>query len=229
MGKAVLLVLSNVSEIATGFQGSSTIRTGFDIKEAALAYHHLHNTQGLEINLASPAGGPCVLDPASLKASEHEEEVQAFLANECAMNWLKCTDRLGAFDVERFQAVLFIGGAGAMMDFAACKEAGKLAKYIANKGGVVAAIGHGAAAFLSTEDWIRHKRVTANTFEEDRDMNLEKTLPFSIEKKLKEAGADFKKADKFSTNVVVDGPLITAQNRNSTREWIYKIEQHLHK
>lgn len=229
MGKAVLLVLTNVSEIPPGLSGTTKQKAGFDIKEAALAYHHLHHSLGLEINLASPAGGVCVVDPASLKASEHEEEVQAFLANECALNWLKCTDRLGDFDVERFQAVLFIGGAGAMFDFAACQEAGKIAQYIANKGGVTAAIGHGAAAFLTAKDWIRSKQVTANTFEEDRDMNLEKSLPYSIEKKLKEAGANFKKVEKFKTNVVVDGHLVTAQNRNSAREWLNVIDKHLQK
>lgn len=71
--------------------------------------------------------------------------------------------------------------------------------------------------------------MTANTVEEDRDLQLEKTLPFSIERKLREAGVQFSKKSKFETHVVVDGRLITAQNRNSTREWLKAISGKLQK
>lgn len=198
-----------------------------------MLYHALHVHSGIELNIASPAGGHCPIDPSSLKSSEHEEEVQAFLADECAMKWIKCTDRLGKFDLGRFQAVIFVGGPGTMRDFGE-REVSETVKKIWNQGGVVAAIGHGAAALVAVRDergesWLKGKKVTSNTTEEDQDMRLEKILPFSIEKKLKEVGANFKKANKFATNVIEDGRLITAQNRNSTREWIRAIETKLQK
>ena len=114
------------------------------------------------------------------------------------------------------------------------QEVSETVKKIWNQGGVVAAIGHGAAALVAVRDergesWLKGKKVTSNTTEEDQDMRLEKVLPFSIEKKLKEVGANFKKVNKFATNVIEDGRLITAQNRNSTREWIRAIETKLQK
>lgn len=250
MGKAILMILTNTQRLAPnsptyddGFvdvlardsdeDGGVFNRTGFDIKEAALAYHAFHVHYGLEFNIASPAGGECFIDPFSLKAGEHEEEVQAFLADACAMQWIKCTDRLGSFDLDRFQAVLFIGGPGAMLDFPSCKGAAHVANTIWERGGVVATIGHGSAALLSLSGekglGLRGKRVTGNTREEDEEMRLEKMLPFSVEKKLAEAGAKFRRGSKFSINVVEDGRLITAQNRNSTRDWIRAIERKLKK
>lgn len=251
MGRAILFVLTNIEYIDPGETSlvdgfteiSAQHRTGFDIKEVALAYHALHIHRGLEINLASPDGGPCPIDPGSLKAAEQEEEVQAFLADECARNWLKCTDRLGAFDTSRFQAVLFLGGPGAMVDYPACKAMRQIVKTIYDDArGVVGAIGHGTAALLNmagsveeeqfkgmeTRNWLKGRIVTGNTVEEDIDMRLEKVLPFSVERRLRESGAKFKKGKKFSINVVVDERLITAQNRNSTREWLQVLTDHLH-
>lgn len=301
MGRAVLLVLTNALQAprqqpAPGAQQN----IGFDIKELALAYHHFHKTLGLEVNLASPSGGQCHIDPALLKASEHEEEVQAFLADKCAMQWVKCTDALGQFDLDRFQAIVFVGGPGAMFDFPSSRPLGKVTRYVWRKDGIVAAIGHGVAALLAMVDptgdgsqdsgsssgeaggkagggrssssssgshhdhsqsdgshsshsdescssdsscdhgreggkrkgssgWLHGRKVTANTVEEDRDLQLEKTLPFSIERKLREAGVQFSKKSKFETHVVVDGRLITAQNRNSTREWLKAISGKLQK
>ncbi|PJF18112.1 DJ-1/PfpI family protein [Paramicrosporidium saccamoebae] len=234
-GKAVLIVLTNTKELQPAGDPTSneSRRTGYDVKEAALAYQYFQKTLGLEVNLASPSGGECTIDPSSLKASEHEEEVQAFLADPCAMQWTKCTDRMGAFDLGRFQAVVFVGGPGAMFDFAGRRVA-QVVKDIWGRGGMVATIGHGAAALLSLwdeqgEPWIKNKKVTANTLEEDHDMRLEKMLPFSIQKRLEEVGAHFKKTEKFANNVVVDGRLVTAQNRNSTRDWLQQIDSLLQK
>jgi putative intracellular protease/amidase len=237
MGRAILIVLTNTRDLPGPHldgMAPDARRTGFDIKEAALAYHYFHKVGGLELNLASPSGGECYIDPRALKAAEHEEEVQAFLADQCAMQWIKCTDQLGHFDLERFQAVLFIGGPGAMFDFPRNRELREVANHIYQKGGIIAAIGHGAAALLDLKDpsgapLIKNKQVTANTTEEDSDMHLEKDLPFSIERKLSEIGAEFKKASKFANNVVVDGRIITGQNRNSTRDWIRQIDNHLQK
>lgn len=236
MGKAILLVLTNVKElhISNRPDEADSRRTGYDIKEAALAYFYFHRQLGLEINLASPEGGECTIDPRSLKAAEHEEEVQAFLADQCAMQWTKCTDRLGEFDLGRFQAVIFVGGPGAMFDFPKSEGLAAVTGEIWRKGGVVAAIGHGAAALLSMKDghgeaWVKGKKLTANTIEEDQEMRLEKMLPFSIERKLTDEGAKFKKSGKFANNVVVDERLVTGQNRNSTRDWLQQIDTLLQK
>lgn len=229
-GKAVLVVLTNV----TILNREKPYRTGFDVKEMAFIYRMLHREYGIEINLASPAGGPCQIDPMSLKASEHEEDVQQFLADECAMQWLQCTDKLGAFDMQRFQCVLFVGGPGAMMDFPMATEAiQETIRYIyEGKEGVVGAIGHGVAALIKvrTADGkrlIEGKRVTANTKEEDEEMELNEEFPFKLEDELQKSGADFKKAGAFSRNVVIDNRIITGQNRNSTRDWIKQVASHL--
>ena len=250
-GKAVLIVLTNVTHLRSHHHdhdhnhNNSSMnacahpthvhhRTGFDIKEMAFLYHTLHKVHNLELNLASPLGGICQIDPLSLKASEHEEAVQQFLADDCAMKWCQCTDKLGTFDLQRFQAVVFVGGPGAMMDFPMATEAiEETLQYVyERKGGVVAAIGHGVAALIKVrmsngKRLIEGKSITANTKEEDREMELEDEFPFKLEEELQRNGADFRKAEAFARNVVIDHRIITGQNRNSTRDWVKQLANQL--
>jgi putative intracellular protease/amidase len=63
---------------------------------------------------------------------------------------------------------------------------------------------------------VKGRRVTGFTNEEEREVQLDKLMPFLLESRLKELGAEFEKSSAWSDYVVVDGNLITGQNPQSS-------------
>jgi putative intracellular protease/amidase len=246
----VLVVLTNTREFpergrrdanALGLTDEEAHRTGFDIKEVAYLYECLtspeqHQLAGpqYQITFASPRGGECHFDPDSLKSSEHDEAVRRFLKDHRAMQLIKSTRKIDEIRPEQYQCVCFPGGPGTLFDLPHNDKINQVVQSIwEEKHGIVAAIGHGICALLnvkskrSNEPLLKGRKVTCNTVEEEREMQLDKALPFMVENKLKEIGARFEKSNKFDVNVVVDERIITGQNRNSTKEWVARIRQQM--
>jgi len=246
----ILIVLTNTREFpergsrnanALGLTEEEAHRTGFDIKEVAYLYECLSNPEQHQltgpqfaVTFASPRGGECHFDPDSLKASEHDEAVRRFLKDQKAMQLIKNTRRLDDIRPEQYQCVAFPGGPGTLFDLPHNDKITHLVQAIwEEKHGMVAAIGHGICALLNVksrktnEPILKGRKVTCNTVEEEREMQLDKALPFMVENKLKEIGARFEKSSKFDVNVVVDERIITGQNRNSTKEWVARIRQQM--
>lgn len=187
-----------------------------------------------DLTFASPRGGHCHIDPVSMKQNEYDDIVKRFLSDHRAMEYIKNTERLESVNPERYDAVIFPGGSGVLFDLPNNRKVSDIVTSIWEKNeGCVATIGHGLAALINVktsknnEYWLKGKRVTCNTVEEEKDLQLDKALPFMLEHKLKEIGARFEKANKFEPKVVTDERLITAQNVNSTREWIEQIKEEL--
>lgn len=64
---------------------------------------------------------------------------------------------------------------------------------------------------------VKGKTVTAFTDEEEEEMQLTKEVPFLLETKLRELGAEFQRAGKWEDFAVTDGTLVTGQNPQSSR------------
>lgn len=95
-------------------------------------------------------------------------------------------------------------------------------------GGVVAAVCHGPAALVNVklaggEPLVKGRKVAAFTNAEEAAVQLTDTMPFLLESRLEEAGAEVQTAADFSENVVVDGRLITGQNPASARLTAQKV------
>ena len=58
--------------------------------------------------------------------------------------------------------------------------------------------------------------MTAFTDSEERAVELDQLMPFLLQTRLRELGAEFVEADDWADNVVVDGKLITGQNPQSS-------------
>lgn len=228
-------------------------RTGTDVKELAYLYHCLTKRSGYQIVLASTQdSSPIPFDPRSIEDSKDDEIVQEFLKDREAMDCVKSPcDISEIVDKARdFSAIIIPGGAGCMIDLtddSIAKELSKLVNRVYDDNeGIVAAIGFGLAALVNvqkeseTKDkeptstkkenaWLKNRAVTCNTTEEIKDMQLDKKLPFNLEQKLKDLGVKYHKTDKFRPYVVIDERLITAQNRNSSKEWVNAIVKELNK
>lgn len=198
----LLIVVTSHSEMPNGH------KTGLWLEEYSVPYNEFV-AAGFDIVTASPKGGAAPIDPRSF---EEKEESAAFAG---ALKHLEDTQPLANIDPEQFDAIFFPGGHGPMFDLAQDARVKELLRHFVSAGKVQAAVCHGPAAFVGT-NIVKGKRVTAFTDEEEREVHLDKVVPFLLEDKLREEGALFEAAPKWSDHVVVDGLLITGQNPQSS-------------
>lgn len=210
----VLLVMTNHDDL-----GETGEPTGFYLSEAAHPWH-VFNEAGWAIVLASPEGGVAPIDPRSLE--DVDEESQAFLGRYAREGGVPNTARLSAMNAAKFDAIFFAGGHGTMWDFPASPHVKSAAEGVYRSGGVVAAVCHGPAALVNLTDrsgapLVSGRRVTGFTNAEEDAVELSEAMPFLLETRLRELGAQFVGAGNFEENVVVDGRLVTGQNPASAR------------
>jgi putative intracellular protease/amidase len=210
----VLLVMTNHGEL-----GDTGEPTGLYLSEAAHPWH-VFNDAGWAVVLASPEGGMAPIDPRSLQ--NIDEQSQAFLNKYARDGAVTNTARLSAMNARKFDAIFFAGGHGAMWDFPGSPHVRSAAQSVYRSGGVVAAVCHGPAALVRLTDrsgapLVAARRVTGFTNAEEDAVELTQTMPFLLETRLRELGAEFVGAGNFLENVVVDGRLITGQNPASAR------------
>jgi putative intracellular protease/amidase len=221
---AVLLVLTNHGVMGEGGGGGSPGQpgeagpTGFYLSEAAHPWQ-VFNDAGWIVVLASPNGGDAPIDPRSLEGAD--DESRAFLKKFAREGVVPGTARLSNMDADEFEAIFFAGGHGTMWDFPKGRGVRSTAEGVYRSGGVVAAVCHGPAALVHLRErgrpLVAGKRVTGFTNAEEEAVGLAEAMPFLLETRLRELGADFVGAGTFEENVVVDGRLVTGQNPASAR------------
>ena len=85
-------------------------------------------------------------------------------------------------------------------------------------GAVIAAVCHGPAALAGVElsdgtPLVKGKQVNSFTDAEERAVGLEEVVPFLLESRLRELGAEFEaNGENFGAHVARDGRLLTGQN-----------------
>ncbi len=92
---------------------------------------------------------------------------------------------------------------------------------IYERGGVVAAVCHGPAALVNVRlsdgrPLVQGRQVSAFTNAEERAVGLDAVVPFSLQDKLTERGAEHVGAPMWQKNVVVSDRLVTGQNPASS-------------
>jgi len=210
---SVILVLTNHGTI-----GDTGEPTGFYLPEAAHPWGVFEDA-GWSVTLASPAGGPAPIDPRSLE--DIDTESQAFLEAYAQRGTVPDTEALGDLDWRRYDAVFFAGGHGTMWDFPDHPAVQGAAARIYEQSGVVAAVCHGPAALVNARadgSWLLDgRRATGFTNSEERAVDLADEMPFLLETRMRERGAEFEGAHDFERKVVTDGRVVTGQNPASAR------------
>jgi putative intracellular protease/amidase len=189
--------------------------TGVWLDEYATIYLALCEA-GVDLTVASPAGGPAPIDPKTTPDAGAEVRWRR------ALEALSQTHRLAEVDAEAFDAIVFPGGHGPLMDLATDPRAAGLAGAFAADGRIVGALCHGPAALLEARDadgapLVSGRKVTGFTNGEEALAGLQTAVPFLLETRLREAGAAFEHALlPGGCHVVRDANLVTGQNPASS-------------
>jgi len=205
-----------------GSLGDTGGDTGFYWEELATPYRALVE-HGLEVDIASVAGGEPPADPGSAEEENLNDDVRRFLADDTAMRALKNTAAAETVDASAYRLVFLPGGHGTMFDLSQTPAVGKLVANAFDNGAVVGAVCHGPAGLLdatlySGKPLVEGRQVAGFTNEEEEAVGLVDAVPFLLETRLRELGADYVKGESFQPYAVRDGRLVTGQNPASSRK-----------
>lgn len=217
MTRRVLMIVTSHARL-----GDTGRPTGLWAEELAVPYYALRDA-GVQVDLASPGGGPVPLDPASLKpAGQNDPAVERLLADEAAQRTLQHTPRAADVDPAGFDALFLPGGHGTMWDLPGDAGVIRAVETIYAAGKPVAAVCHGPAGLVGARrpdgrPLVQGLRVNAFTNDEEEAVGLSAVVPFALESRLIELGARFEKAPNWQPFALRDGQLITGQNPMSSQ------------
>lgn len=212
----VLMVLTSHSAL-----GDTGKKTGFWVEELAAPYYVLAD-KGVDITLASPKGGKPPIDPSSEGEDAETEATKRFQKDTFLQTKLSNTEKLEHVDAKDFDAVFYPGGHGPVWDLANDLKSIALIEDFNAQMKPMAFVCHGLAALANVEDHkkplVRGKNVTGFANTEEEAVNLTEVVPFLIEDKMNQLGANYSKGEDWSSYVMVDGKLITGQNPASSEK-----------
>lgn len=205
MNKRILIAMTSHAE-----KGNTGQPTGAYLAEIAHPFNVFQGA-GYEVEFASVKGGRVPLDGVK----EADAEGKAFLDKHAGdLEKSLAADKV---DPNRYDAIFYAGGHGAMWDLPDDPSFQRVAAAIYERGGVVAAVCHGPAALVNIKlsdgsYLVAGKHVSAFTNEEERAVKLENVVPFLLADKLQERGAIHEGAPNWQRKVVISERLVTGQN-----------------
>lgn len=222
----VLMVLTSHREL-----GNTGEKTGFWVEEFAAPYYALTDA-GIQVSLASPAGGQPPIDPKSelddfqteaTKRYDDDSEVKDLMAN---------TAVLAELNVSDYDAVFYPGGHGPLWDLTDNRDSITLIESFLEANKPVAAVCHATAAFLNVKDAtgqyvVKGKGITGFSNSEEDAVQLTEVVPFLLEDELIKRGGDYQKVADWNAFAIQDGLLISGQNPQSSELVAQKLLAYL--
>lgn len=228
---ARILVVLTGSDYITLKNGARS--TGFWAEEVVGPYEAFRDAR-VDIYLATPDGAPARVDESSLSPEMNDGDTDkvAYLRDYLS----RLADRLdhpkrledvadaGAAD---YNAIFIPGGHGPMEDLPGSAPLGRVLINMCDGGKPVAAVCHGPAGLLSAERdgaWpFDGFRMTGFTNSEERRVGLAEKMPWLLETRLRDHGADFQGDADWQSHVVTDRNLVTGQNPQSARDTAQRL------
>ncbi|MDA3874886.1 MAG: type 1 glutamine amidotransferase domain-containing protein [Kiritimatiellae bacterium] len=189
--------------------------TGLWLEEFAVPYEAFMDAC-YRVIVASPEGGAAPIDPRSLPENPSDSE-------KVAMRLLTKTMALSDLPDLPYKGIFFAGGHGTMFDFPNDPNVQKLVAEAIASDTPLALVCHGPAALVGAktadgEPVAKGRNLTGFTNSEEEAVQLVEEMPFLLETRLKEQGAEFSSAENFQEYVVVDKYLVTGQNPSSSHK-----------
>lgn len=209
--KNILFIITSHKEL-----DNTESTTGLWIGEFTDPYYEFVD-KGYQVTLASPKGGKPPIDPMSELTENITGSNRRFQDDATAQNALNNTLLLDQISSTEYDAVFFPGGHGPMFDLASNKLSGNLILEFLKNNKPVALVCHGPAALIKAAEMdpsiLKGKRVTGFSNAEEKLALRSDNIPYKLEDRLKELGAEYHTATApFLSHTEVDGLLITGQN-----------------
>ncbi|MFU9138162.1 type 1 glutamine amidotransferase domain-containing protein [Erwinia tasmaniensis] len=223
----VLMVLTSHDRL-----GDTGKKTGFWLEEFAAPWYVFRDA-GINVVLASPAGGQPPLDPKSDEPDAQTLDTERFRQDLVAQQALANTQMLANIESSTFDAVFYPGGHGPLWDLAEDRKSIELIENFYANGKPVGAVCHapGVLRHVKKPDGtplVAGKRVTGFTNSEEKAVGLTNVVPFLVEDVLKALGADYEKTDDWGVFTLTDGHLVTGQNPASSAAAAEELLKLLH-
>lgn len=188
--------------------------TGLWLEEFAVPYLAFQEA-GFTVEVATLDGGDVPID---VRSTPSEEQAAAWRP---ALPALHDTRALADVDLSLADAIFVPGGHGVMFDLARDERAARAISTMFRDGRVVAAVCHGPGALVGATDAngepiVAGRRVSIFTDAEERAVGLEEAVPFLLESRMRELGAEVVAGANFTPQAVRDGNLVTGQNPMSS-------------
>jgi putative intracellular protease/amidase len=209
--KKILIVLSSHSDME-----NTDSKTGVWLGEFTDPYYEFIDA-GYRVTLTSPKGGRPPIDPMSELTENLTGSNRRFQDDEAAKTAFSQTIPLNQINHTEYDAVFYPGGHGPIWDLAKDNNSGILILDFLDTGKPVAAVCHGPAALISAANhrpgFLTGKKVSAFSNTEETMVGRSGNVPYMLQTRLEELGAEVKTAlVPFLTHVETDGLLITGQN-----------------
>lgn len=213
----ILMVLTSHDQL-----GNTGKKTGFWLEEFAAPYY-VFTDAGVQVTLASPAGGQPPLDPKSDEPDSQTALTARFKQDPAAQKALSNTVQLSHVDPADFDAVFYPGGHGPLWDLAESRDsialieafdrAGKPIGFVCHAPGVLRHVNGAHGSPL-----VKGRHVTGFSNSEEAAVELTDIVPFLVEDELARLGGRYEKGADWGQYVVTDGKLVTGQNPASSEE-----------
>jgi putative intracellular protease/amidase len=201
--------------------GNTDHKTGSWVEEVAAPYYILADA-GVDVTIASIAGGGVPFDPNSQKPDAVKAEAaQRFIADDDVQKILASTPALSTLNPDDYDGIFLPGGHGVMWDLPENKVlADWLLAYDSGEK-IIAAVCHGPAGLVGAKradgkPLVAGRKVTGFTNAEEHAVGLSAVVPFMLESRLRELGGVFEAGGDWQPHAVRDGKLITGQNPMSS-------------
>jgi arylsulfatase A-like enzyme/putative intracellular protease/amidase len=215
-GRRALVIATNHGVLDVGKP------TGVFASEMTVPYYAFRDA-GMDVDLASPAGGAIPVDPQSLRAPLRTEACDRFLADDDFRAKTLCSYAIADVDIDSYDIVCLAGGWGAAFDLGFSEELGAQMTRANANGAIIGGVCHGPLGLLKAtapdgSPLVAGRKVSAVTDKQVRELGITST-PHHPETELRKLGAEFesqtRRRDPLANHWVVDGNLVTGQNQNA--------------
>lgn len=216
---------ARIAIVATswGTMGKLDEPTGLWLEELTTPYYEFIEA-GYPVDVYSIAGGTIPIDPRSVRPNgDNEASVERYLSDEDARSALANARSVETLDVGSYRAVLLPGGHGTMFDYPTNARLAEIVATAFALDRIVAALCHGPAGLVAAKhpsglSVVAGRTITAFTNSEEAAAGLSEAMPFLLEARLRDLGADFQSGPDFEPFAMRDGTLITGQNPASASD-----------
>ena len=198
--------------------------TGYYLSEVSHAYYE-YKKAGYQVDFVSPKGGKSPVDGYDMDDPINKKFVNDTEAQQKINNAMS-PDKV---DLENYRGIYYAGGHGTMWDLPENKKLNAMTAKKYETGGVIGAVCHGPAGLVNVKlsngkYLVDGKTVSCFTNQEEKASHAD-VVPFMLESKLEERGAEHVKSPKWQKKVIVDGRLVTGQNPASAKDVAKKMIQ----